>query len=392
MRIPNVHGSERLHSRQNACVRKEIHFSKMSDFIDPVINILVEYVTSLQILVQSSVSGKERSKVSLLTLKDISEMCKCSDPSKLSYFWILDTTSSSTPVYVRVLNDDYLRALCNLHIAGGAINLTFRAQCDSQSPNSSPKTSPTTATPTPKPLNEVDPFTLGNIDSVAPEDLVNLPCPDGFISVEGESLLEFINHEICAGTSVFRVQIVAYGARGKRHVSMLTQEVWNVHLIRAHKSCMHFSGRLCTLLEGYIQHEQSQRLLEQDLDLVNRLRFFHRDLVTYGHNKDAQCRLDSSVATFYMSTLYFTLEQKARLMDFVTARGVRAEDALRTQLDSRSAGADHPTCTAHTLAPLIAEVYGLSRNYHEKRSFVDAYKSFGKATRKVLAAASSSSK
>ena len=137
--------------------------------------------------------------------------------------------------------------------------------------------------------------------------------------------------------------------------------------------------------ERNIELEQSQRLLEQDLDLINRLRFFHRDLVTYGHCKDARCRLDASFATFYMSSLYFTPEQKARLMDFVTARGVRAEEDLRYQLDARLVGVDHPTCTAHTLAPLIAEVYGLSKNYHEKRSFVGAYKSFGKATRKALA-------
>eukprot|EP01032_Pedospumella_encystans_P027274 gene27274-30829_t len=140
-----------------------------------------------------------------------------------------------------------------------------------------------------------------------------------------------------------------------------------------------------TELEGIIEHEQSLRVLEQDLDLINRLRFFHRDLVTYGHSKDARCRLDASIATFYMSSLYFTPEQKTRLMDFVTARGVRAEEDLRNHLDACLVGVDHPTCTAHTLAPLIAEVYGLSKNYHEKCSFVGAYKSFGKATRKALA-------
>lgn len=138
--------------------------------------------------------------------------------------------------------------------------------------------------------------------------------------------------------------------------------------------------------EGFSEHEQSRLLLNQDLDLLNRLRFFHRDLVTYGHSHDARCRLDASIDTFYMSTLYFTHEKKARLMDFVTIRGLRAEDVLRDQLDARLAGADHPTCTAHTLAPLIAEVYGLSKNYHEQRSFVGAYKSFGKAMKKVLAA------
>lgn len=109
---------------------RKTFFPKMPDLLEPVVTILVEYVTPLNILVSSSLCSKERSKIAHLKLSDIAELCEFSDQSKLSFFWILDTTSSNTPVYVRVLNDEYVQVLCNLHIARGANHLTFRAQSD----------------------------------------------------------------------------------------------------------------------------------------------------------------------------------------------------------------------------------------------------------------------
>jgi hypothetical protein len=125
--------------------------------------------------------------------------------------------------------------------------------------------------------------------------------------------------------------------------------------------------------------------------LLFKLLCFVHDLTTYSNNSASQRRLDQSTDTFYMSSVYFTPEEKETLLNKqITVSTVpgsstvpetkTAEQLLQERFDNIST-ADHAMCTSHTIAPIFHDIFGIKKTYQADKKFIKQYKLFDKANR-----------
>lgn len=117
--------------------------------------------------------------------------------------------------------------------------------------------------------------------------------------------------------------------------------------------------------------------------LLFKLLCFVHDLTTYTNNISAQRRLDQSTDTFYMSSVYFTPEEKGALLNkqIDTVSGTKTAKQLMQDRFNEVANADHAICTSHTIAPIFHDIFGIKKTYQADKKFIKQYKQFDKKSR-----------
>ncbi|RKO90131.1 hypothetical protein BDK51DRAFT_41448 [Blyttiomyces helicus] len=165
----------------------------------------------------------------------------------------------------------------------------------------------------------------------------------------------------------------------------LTKDVWINTLLRNNRHSAEFIELFVTLLAD--SHSYSERIkdLRKNMPLYTAVKIFLHDLMTFGHNGAARERLEHRPdASFYMSSIYFTPEQIATLLDFPGATGLTFKEILEIQMGHKVQAAaagtsqDYFGCASHDVAPVVRDIFGIQKGYKEEKAFKSAYNKFEK--------------
>ncbi|KAI9018295.1 hypothetical protein DFJ74DRAFT_211289 [Hyaloraphidium curvatum] len=301
--------------------------------------------------------------------------------------WIrtLDGTKRNEP-WVVAADDDMLGYLLEVWSSDSlSYEVLFRPKGRS-SPNTTPPESPAELAHSFANLdvrdcdNTVDPFRLEDVDALG-DEAVELTDGTVRLRVHGERLFDFVKSEIANGKALDHIQVANL---------VLTTCVWTSSLLRQKKYADRFVSLFVDMCSRFRTVEGAHHALQNNTDLFNRLKFFLVDLMSYAADDEAQQRLESDLAApFYMSSTYFTAEEAEFILTFPTPTGLSFQQNLEVLIGNKMGHAatasarDYALCTAHDIAPLIRDVFKITKGFQESKAFQAARKAFNKATKKA---------
>ena len=115
---------------------------------------------------------------------------------------------------------------------------------------------------------------------------------------------------------------------------------------------------------------------KMDPDILMRLKCYVHDLLTF--DKEAQKRLETNYAPYYLSSAYFLKEEVELILSFRIDLRTTFQDRLDAQLKSLP---DFQICTSHGLAPLFQETFHIQKGFQNERAYKKYRKKFVKTTR-----------
>eukprot|EP01035_Chromulina_nebulosa_P008767 gene8767-11857_t len=101
----------------------------------------------------------------------------------------------------------------------------------------------------------------------------------------------------------------------------------------------------------------------------------------FGQDDKIELRLYTEPdAPYFMSTAYFTHEEREVLLNFPTTSGITCEVYFKIMMERKlnELGNKAILCTSHDLAPAIAEIFGIKKGYEQEKKFRNAIKEFRK--------------
>lgn len=286
------------------------------------------------------------------------------------------------------------------------------------------------------PMNDEEPYTKVPVTQVPVGDCVllyNLRVPGTprlFLLVDAGRLFRDVQSQLASGISAFEACVQARVAItrskeeeeeevcavvdneekqrvvGKASHAMktmtLTQDVWG--LLVSERACP-FASKFKTLLATIAVHDlayqAATRCFQENEDLKRRFQHFIYDLLnlsqgearlmfvdTSGEEEEGEAE-DSQMASFYLSSVYFSAAEKEFIYYFPTAHGVPFYEFAAERLkDKKPRGRRGVFCSSHDLAPLFREVFPCDPGFHKARAFTQDHKHFAKeAAAKMKAAA-----
>jgi hypothetical protein len=122
------------------------------------------------------------------------------------------------------------------------------------------------------------------------------------------------------------------------------------------------------------------RDLHNNKELWNKIKVFHYDLTTFGHNLESQKRLDHEPMAFcFMSSVYFTSSELEFLLKFPTPSGTCKENLnLLIETKIRDSKKNATLCASHDLGPAFARIFAIRKDYVKDKNFKKFLKVFGK--------------
>ena len=110
-----------------------------------------------------------------------------------------------------------------------------------------------------------------------------------------------------------------------------------------------------------MDHTERLQVLKNNTDLYNRLKIFLYDLQNFSKE-----RLDNSESpnNLYLSPIYFDKDEITQLLNFSDQNGISLETLLKNKIQDKIY-----VCTSHDLAPIIASVFQIPKDYSKEKSF-----------------------
>ncbi|EFJ07655.1 hypothetical protein SELMODRAFT_429567 [Selaginella moellendorffii] len=216
------------------------------------------------------------------------------------------------------------------------------------------------------PANKTDIFTQmeltpGDQDVVLVTDAQR----DLTLGLDGEMLQGYIRSQLASGAALDEVEVDAV---------KLSLEVWFTYLTRRNKFADRFSSILEEMAGNMKQYEETLQKLQADEDLYMRMKFFIKDLSSFGSDEEAQERLEhSGKSQYFFTTAYFSEEEIARLLELRVSSGKSVNELLGELVSDKG-----ELCTSHDVAPLLQKVFGIKRGFQEDAGFKHRFKAFRK--------------
>ncbi|KAI8996376.1 hypothetical protein BD414DRAFT_477738 [Trametes punicea] len=237
----------------------------------------------------------------------------------------------------------------------------------------------------PQRKNEVDPFTLDSIDELVPSQTVKLSDGKVQITVDGPSLVGYLQNARMDGKSAFEVSVSAADQKGETMtIDFASHELWFTCLCRGHEDAAQLRKIFMEGTKAAEMHNDALQDLREDRpDLWWKVLFFARDLLRLGRNDGGPAeRLDAAQRDpnqwYFFSSVYFG-DDLDRILDIPGPTGPTLRATLHHIFDNSEGG---EVCSSHTLFPLVQRFFRFRKEIWEQRDFKRKYGEFEKAWEK----------
>ena len=282
-----------------------------------------------------------------------------------------------TSVWIRIPSDRILRNVLDFN------SKTFIVKFQEKSPNTSAASTPDkTSEPLSDGSRRIELFTSDNIEDLDPKELVYLP-KDGssgfeLVLIHSSHLYGRLKTKLYEGIHPYAIEVTI----DNDTKVTLSKRIWTQFLVRGkHHTVDKYLDLMATLLGNLGALEEKMKELHANDDLWGRVKIFHYDLMNFSGKESSQQRLNLYYSDYFMSSVYFSEEERQYLLDFPTSSGLCVKDILMIAFSDKGKEAG-VLCTSHDIAPVVASVFGIRKAYEKKKKFQNALNSFEKVLAK----------
>lgn len=215
-------------------------------------------------------------------------------------------------------------------------------------------------------INEIEPFTYDEINTINKEDLVLIPTniTKNYYAVYIYSLINFFKSQLANGKRFFEIEFSF-----EEETIIFTKELWTKYLLRGNHNNKILVNFFADIFYNFSNSNSSLDLLKNYDNLYLRLKFFINDLLIY-KNERLQF-LSSRYPEYYFSLFYFTEDEIDMLINFPTSSGLLYRELFDQFIKDKI-----ELCTSHDIAPFMYKIFGITKNFNKDPSFIKNYKKF----------------
>lgn len=229
-------------------------------------------------------------------------------------------------------------------------------------------------------INDKDPFTLGNVESI--EEPIYLRFPnkkstssspirgqDIVLCVSLESFQKFVQEGTDARKNLIALElnrVICKDGRARNFV--LTKDNWFLSILFEPFQTLQNNFRehlKCAIL----RENQLQTVKEDGNDLWKRVQFWVSDLLNFQSAEDRLGLLPAAGVCPFMSPYYFTPKEAKTLGDLLMPNTTDVFTTMTNMMEEKESGGAVAVCASHDIAPVLIDAFMIKKNFQKQESF-----------------------
>jgi hypothetical protein len=239
---------------------------------------------------------------------------------------------------------------------------------------------------TPNIINEVDPFTLEEIEAIEDPLLLHF---HKRLSVKVETLCvglsgfeQFVQSESAKGKSLINLELKQIRCKsGQLRNFVVTKQVWVRSILKQSKT---LRNSFTNFFSCAILREDQLEEMKQEKDFWKRIKFWISDFLSFEESQHRLTLPPADGESHWMSPFYFSAEEAEYVGSIMMPNTITLKETLDSMMEGKASAGAVEVCASHDLAPVFITAFGMQHSFHKDAAFKKEKKAWIKKREKQM--------